>query len=78
LASSEDTSTTDEGFFNNYTRKLLSYTLAGIFGVIFLIGMFQMYRIFFSKEAKMRKAFEQELKVKRLQELDKRQRRAKE
>eukprot|EP00347_Sterkiella_histriomuscorum_P006494 403352553 len=76
--SSSSSGTSDEGAFNNYTRKLLSYLLSSIFGLVFIIGLFQIYRQFFSKEAKIRDLIVRDLRKKRQNELMSRQRQQKE
>ncbi len=65
--SSTSSSSTNSGVFNSFSRKLLSYALSSLFGLVFIAGVINIYRVFFSNEAKMRKLFEQELRRKKLE-----------
>ncbi|CDW80722.1 UNKNOWN [Stylonychia lemnae] len=79
LSTSVSSSSTDEsGVFNSYSRKVLSYTLSSIFGFMFVLGMVQIYRVFFSQESKLKKLYEEELRLKQLEKLKMRQKRDRE
>jgi len=43
----------EDPYFNGYTRKVTSYALTLIFGLVFLYGLLSIYRAFFSEEAKV-------------------------
>ena len=41
----------EDPYFNGYTRKVTSYALTLIFGLVFLYGLLSIYRAFFSEES---------------------------
>jgi hypothetical protein len=43
----------EDPYFNGYTRKVTSYALTLIFGLVFLYGLLSIYRAFFSEESKV-------------------------
>ena len=54
ISDASDTPQTEEDpYFNGYTRKVTSYALALIFGLVFLYGLFAIYKAFFSEESKV-------------------------
>lgn len=78
---STDTSTSSEDedpYFNNYTRKVVSYGLCTCFGLVFTYGIFRIWKVFFSAESKILRAIAAEVKAKRERELDIKQRRKRE
>jgi hypothetical protein len=43
----------EDPYFNGYTRKLTSYGLTIIFGLVFFFGLYSIYRTFFSQDARL-------------------------
>ncbi|TNV71323.1 hypothetical protein FGO68_gene2500 [Halteria grandinella] len=80
-ASTDTSATSDEDedpYFNNYTRKVVSYGLCTSFGLVFAYGIFRIWKIFFSAESKIIREIAAEVKAKRERELDIKQRRKRE
>jgi hypothetical protein len=49
MSKSDSASQTEEDpYFNTYTRKVVSYILAAIFLSVFVFGVLQIYRRFFT------------------------------
>lgn len=56
----------------------MTYTMSSIFGITFLLGLFNIYRTFYSKEALIREAALKELRARRREERVAKQRRKRE
>lgn len=70
-ASSEAVAIEEEDpYFNNYTRKIVSYGLCSMFGLFFCFGIYRIWKTFFSAESKLLRAITAEIKAKRERELD--------
>ena len=57
---------------------MVSYTLSVMFGLVFVFGIIQIYRVFFSEESRLIGRAEEELKLKRQEKLTLEQRRKRE
>jgi len=53
-SSKSDQAVSDEDpYFNSYTRKIVSYILAAIFSTVFVFGILQIYRRFFTQDTQL-------------------------
>lgn len=67
-----------DSFFNDYTRKVVSYLISSLFGFSFVYGGYRIYKVFFSAEAQIMGDITKEIKEKKQRELDLEQRRKRE
>ena len=67
-SSGSSSSGSESGWNNKFTRLMVTYTMSSIFGITFLLGLFNIYRTFYSKEALIREAALKELRERRQQE----------
>lgn len=79
MSQSDETSQAEEDpYFNAYTRKVVSYLLAAIFCSVFVFGVLQIYRQFFTSDTQLMEEVNQEIMKKEEKRLTLDQRRQRE